>query len=1526
MKTIFTLGTILACFLAAAFAQTDTGIPSYEATIPINAYESVNLGNLNILLQAPVRSKGGPLPLSFMLTANSQIYVNANKVYLTTASATSSFWANGAVLAQGYWNGGALISNQVTTCIGGGQNNHTTQYTLYGLYDGIGTLHPVFATWFGNPICNTPLDVFTSDGSGLEVAINTLGGPTVYDRFGNISSFAFNLTPSAGVITDTHGNHLTVGLNSNVITYSDQLTSTAALSYPTAQPSGTSTSYQYTDGTGALRSVTANFLGGTSGTTFNPAYSCPGLINGSAPIYPLSSVNFPDSSSLFVTWELASTGYLDGRLATVKIPTGATYTHTYSGGTNGDGLWCAATSVSNATMSIGNGTGTWKFARVVTTSGCPTVPPTTVCSTTTVTKPDNSGVVYTFINNIMTSKVVKDTDGATVLNTMVYCYNSTISNCNSSVPILPGSVAAYHYVPGVANPAETVTNSDSHGNLTEVDRYDFGPTLVSKELITYGSWNGSSCQSMASAHIVGLPCDVQTQDSSSNVLSHSRFNYNVSTGDLLNKYDYSGASTFLTTTFTYNSNGTVASMTRPDGVQGTVSNTQCNGYLPNSATSSVGTASMTWDCNGGVPATTTDLNGLVMTTTYGDPLYRVTQISNNGGRAPVTFTYTSPTRFSRDAIFNSNNSISNATTTLNSLGQTISLQNRQSPSSTNYDTISFTYDSSGHETGTSTPCTTTIGAICPTPAVAYTYDGANRPLTVTTKTSTNGVLTYSHPHGDVSIVLSPAPTGENNKTVQIESDGLGRTTSVCTVVTSGLSGTGGCGQRTTASGYLTKYTLDALGRPTQISRNAQATPVNTTATYDMLSRTTQATTPESNQANFYFDTTQSSCLSAGFLGLAGHVNMSVDNSGNTLCYAYEGMGRLSALLPVSGPALSTSPEVKYVYASGLGNNLGKLTDISTSLPPYTTTNTDTQFAYNTYGDLSDLWQNSPGLGGSSNVDAQTFSDNFNRSNGPLGSNWSSLSPFTEPTIVSNTAQGFSVAYWIGSGGPNNPNEYAQANLTWGSDTTDALGFSFRQGTGGSLVGIYFQKTGGNIGEDVYDTTGTLDSALSNSTVFSGLTFNNGDLIKVEFLNITSGGNPAFQINIYQNGTLFKSWIDNQAPAVYPNLVTSTLSPGLYSPGGTTFSWDNFAGGTSALGNFFHTTTAYFDNGVLQMLGGLPGQTNISYGVDGEGRPYSAAQGTTNIVTSVTYDSASNPLTVTFGNSDTDTYQWDAASQNMKQYQFKIGTAGTTDTGVLTWNPNGTLQTWAITDNLSGSSDTQTCNTAHDDLVRITSFNCGSVWNESYSYSPDYAGNVSKTGNLNFVPGYTASTNHMLAPYTYDTNGNLLHDATTNVDYTWDAYGTPLSVTGSTLVNDAGGRLVEKVTGSTHSYIVNSPVGMIGTASSLTSASNLVIPLPGISALQLVAANQPVILHRDFMDSTRLKINFNSRAYNESYAYGPMGEVYRGTPGASQFEGTLRNTVSSATDDYGEVRYESQQGRTISPTGGANGYVKSNKPF
>ena len=77
------------------------------------------------------------------------------------------------------------------------------------------------------------------------------------------------------------------------------------------------------------------------------------------------------------------------------------------------------------------------------------------------------------------------------------------------------------------------------------------------------------------------------------------------------------------------------------------------------------------------------------------------------------------------------------------------------------------------------------------------------------------------------------------------------------------------------------------------------------------------------------------------------------------------------------------------------------------------------------------------------------------------------------------------------------------------------------------------------------------------------------------------------------------------------------------------------------------------------------------------------------------------------------------------------------------------------------------------MSRIASANCGSPWNQSFSY--DAFGNISKSGTISFQPTYSYLTNRMTqigsSTPTYDGNGNgkVLND--TAHTYTWDVYGT-----------------------------------------------------------------------------------------------------------------------------------------------------------
>src|SRR5438445_3645637 len=197
------------------------------------------------------------------------------------------------------------------------------------------------------------------------------------------------------------------------------------------------------------------------------------------------------------------------------------------------------------------------------------------------------------------------------------------------------------------------------------------------------------------------------------------------------------------------------------------------------------------------------------------------------------------------------------------------------------------------------------------------------------------------------------------------------------------------------------------------------------------------------------------------------------------------------------------------------------------------------------------------------------------------------------------------------------------------------------------------------------------------------------------------------LDVYTNGKSCKIFRYNSTGGLPPsgytanNLVgrrveaeTDNCSGGMntdewfsYSARGElTDAWES----TPHSGGYYHTTAVYWANGVLSSLSGVPGQNAWTYGVDSEGRPYTAVQGSTNLVTNTTFNPASQPLTVSLGLGDTASYGYDSKTGRMNNYTFSVGATPTSMVGNLTWNPNGTLRTLAITDGFN-SGGAHTCN-------------------------------------------------------------------------------------------------------------------------------------------------------------------------------------------------------------------------------------------
>ncbi len=227
------------------------------------------------------------------------------------------------------------------------------------------------------------------------------------------------------------------------------------------------------------------------------------------------------------------------------------------------------------------------------------------------------------------------------------------------------------------------------------------------------------------------------------------------------------------------------------------------------------------------------------------------------------------------------------------------------------------------------------------------------------------------------------------------------------------------------------------------------------------------------------------------------------------------------------------------------------------------------------------------------------------------------------------------------------------------------------------------------------------------------------------------------------------------------------------------------------GGYFLTQDTYYPNGSLGSVSasfnsGSIGIPNLTYTLDGEGRPYSVTDGTNSIVSSTAYNAASLPTSITYGNagtgsaSDVDSFSYDPNTFRPTNLTYSVNpsSGAFNTTTALTWNPNGSLHQMVYTDG-SPNAKSQTCNYTSDDLNRIASLNCGNtVWAQTFTYDP--FGNITKSvpagdTGINYKAAYSPVTNQVSSGVTasYDANGNQL--TSTPATLTWNALNQPISV-------------------------------------------------------------------------------------------------------------------------------------------------------
>jgi RHS repeat-associated protein len=962
------IAILLLGITAPCFAQ--AGLPPFAAFS--SGPDQIDLGNLNIHITTPLESSSGRgLPFVYNFSFDNSIWTPSGGAWLPAANFgfTGGVPAWNGVLTYSYSSGCQSYPYVGTICWSSSSN--------YVYTDANGTVH-AFTYWQEcSSGCASGGSTVAADGSGYALYGGGVATP----------SGIVILPGNSGSMTDTNGNHINSSTNSGgytVFTDTKNLSPLSINPYPNNNQTGYGVSGQ------TLYLIYQNF-------TVRTNFGCSGVSEFGPKTESLPiGMSFGDGTGFGITYE-QTPGYpgdITGRIAKLTLRTGGQINYTYPSAN--DGIICSDGSTAGFTRQTPDGS--WNYTRSENGTAW----------TTTIVDPQSNKTVMNFQGIYPTETQVSSSSG-TLLKTAITCYNGTApsgtpATCNSAAITLPiTQKTVYTQWPSGSSLIESEINTlyNAYGLVTELDEYGYGTgqpgSVVRKTLTSYASLGNG---------IVNRPSTVTVEDGSNNVKAQTTHCYDEATPSGTATCNSTGSPTATSGTpqhnsvtgsrgnpttiaqlvsgsatlgqkFSYYDTGTINVATDVNGAQTTsnYSNTTstCGNTFATSVSEPLGlTTSTVWNCSNGSPTSVTDENNA--TTSYGysssnsaycsyypagclsgvtDPLGNFTQITTTGQTSTET-----------SLIFNGSNSTVDLLTTADGLGRPHLSQTKESPSSSTYDSVETDYDSLGRPSSKKVPYAASAGQVCSgtCPAVAVSYDALNRPTSVSD--AGGGTLTYTYSQNDILVTVGPAPSGENTKRKQLEYDALGRLTSVCEITSAAGSGT--CGQTSAMTGYWTKYSYDLNNNPTGVTQNAQSTTTQTRSyAYDALGRMTSETNPEtSNVAVTYTYDTDSTCGAS-----KGDLVKEIDAVGNTICFAYDALHRMTSATYPSGSYASVTPSRYFVYDSGTVNGVAMSNAKTRMAEAYTcascpaTKLTDEGFSYTARGEVSDVYQLTPHSGG-----------------------------------------------------------------------------------------------------------------------------------------------------------------------------------------------------------------------------------------------------------------------------------------------------------------------------------------------------------------------------------------------------------------------------------------------------------------------------------------------------------------------------------------------------------------------------------
>jgi RHS repeat-associated protein len=720
---------------------------------------------------------------------------------------------------------------------------------------------------------------------------------------------------------------------------------------------------------------------------------------------------------------------------------------------------------------------------------------------------------------------------------------------------------------------------------------------------------------------------------------------------------------------------------------------------------------------------------------------------------------------------------------------------------------------------------------------------------------------------------------------------------------------------------LAKIPYDG-GRLITVQQNAQPGSSGTqtrSIAYDDLGRKTSETIPEwsagtgsAGTATYTYDSDSSGKCSGTY---AGDLIKSVDNAGNVTCFTYDLLHRPLSSKVVSGTYSSVTPQTYFVYdaatysGTAMQNAMGtvaeaytctpgtcasKLTDIFNSTSPVTSGAT-------AGGVLAQMWEMTPHSGG------YFLTQDTYYPNGAIGAISASLvggSDVSTTNLIPDSMQVGGSSWGLYCAGNSNGMvlDTPAVSAPDGSNTATqfTMPSSFSCGSAGPWGALTNIQGGLTVG-DTYTVSAWLRGAVGGEGVY---------------LDLNDCGWSLF--------TLTTSW--QRYTSTFSSISSAIANCGTGARGFQVF-------GTGPNSTYYvwgpQTVQASTEEPYVATTDGPAtyiGIPSMTFGVDGEGRPYSATDGTNNLnlVTATAYNPASSATSITYGNAstgsgnDVDSFSYDPNTYRPTNltYTIKPSSGSYNVASALTWNANGSLQQFQYTDG-SPSPLSQTCTYSADDLSRIASVNCGnSTWAQNFSY--DAFGNINKTvpsgaTGTSYQAAYSTVTNQVSGGPSYDANGNQL--TSTPASLTWNALNQPITVNSTTATYDALGRMVEKGSGSTYTQFVFRPSGAILAVYSggLTKGT---IPLPGGSTAIYNGSGLNYLRHTDWLGSSRLATTWAHAVYSKE-AYAHFGETYNeaGTPDRSftgQDQDVATGPGGAGVYDFLFRKYDPSAGRWLSP--------------